>query len=232
MSKSDYFELRGVDSTTYQNFFMPNYLVNILTDKAAKILDFGCGFGQMMFALKQSGIESIEGADINEKALNHLARKGMVVHDLLRDVNFYDENAGKFDFIIMSHVLEHIPKNEVINLLVKLRGLLKNNGGLIVMVPNAQSNTGCYWAYEDYTHHQLFTAGSLAYVLEAAGFTSIEFIDTDCTAGSMLFKKVIRKFLLFLYSKNITFWNKVTGSHFHEPSKLIFSYEIKVLARV
>ena len=231
MGETNYFALRDIDSNTYEQFVLPNYLVNILTDKDAKILDFGCGFGQMMFALKRSGIENIEGADINEIALNYLKKMGMVTHDLLRAANFYDERAGQFDFIIMN-VWEHIPKNEVISLISKLRGLLNNNGGLIVMVPNAQSNTGCYWAYEDYTHHQLFTTGSLAYVLKAAGFTSVEFIDPDCTAGSMLFKKVIRKFLLFIYRKNITFWNKVTGSHFHEPSKLIFSYEIKALARV
>lgn len=43
------------------------------------------------------------------------------------------------------------------------------------MMPNAQSNTDCYWAYEDFTHYTLFIAGSLLYVLREAGFTNIEF---------------------------------------------------------
>ncbi len=50
-------------------------------------------------------------------------------------------------------------------------------------MPNAQSHTGCYWAYEDFTHNTLFTAGSLLYVLKMAGFAHIEIIDKDALVG-------------------------------------------------
>jgi hypothetical protein len=109
--------------------------------------------------------------------------------------------------------------------------VLKIGGQLIVMVPNAQSNTGCYWAYEDFTHSTLFTAGSLYYVLCAAGFSQVEFIDIDCTAGMKPFKKLMKKCLLGLYIFHFGFWNKVTASAFHSPSPQIFSYEIKAIAR-
>jgi hypothetical protein len=154
------------------------------------------------------------------------------VHDLTSETDFYDKNAGSYDFVIMSHVLEHFPRNEVINQLRLVRKVIKVGGVLIVMVPNAQSNTGCYWAYEDFTHHLLFTSGSLYYVLKASGFSSVEFIDTDCTAGiTSLFKRAARRILLRLYRWNLGFWNKVTGSAYHAPSPQIFSYEIKALAR-
>ena len=82
-------------------------------------------------------------------------------------------------------------------------------------------------------HHLLFTSGSLYDASKASGFSSVEFLDTDCTAGSSSFlKRVLRRFFLRLYRWNLGFWNKVTCSAYHEPSPQIFSYEIKALARV
>jgi ubiquinone/menaquinone biosynthesis C-methylase UbiE len=204
----------------------------LLTDPDAHILDFGCGFGQMISALKQNGFSSIEGADINSAAIGQLRERQITVHDLTSEIDFYDTHAGSYDFVIMSHVLEHFPKSEVINQLRRVRKVIKEGGALIVMVPNAQSNTGCYWAYEDFTHHLLFTSGSLSYVLKASGFVSVEFIDIDCTAGTKFsMKRKARRFLLFIYRWNMGFWNKVTGSAYHASSPQIFSYEIKALAR-
>ncbi len=100
----------------------------------------------------------------------------------------------------------------------------------MVAVPNAQANTGAYWAYEDWTHTTIFTTGSLYYVLKAAGFNNIEFLDIDCSMGSPLIKKIIRKALLKLYKLNLSFWNKVTCSSFHKTSPQVFSYEIKAKA--
>ena len=102
---------------------------------------------------------------------------------------------------------------------------------LLIMVPNAQSNTGCYWAYEDFTHTTLFTAGSLYFVLKAAGFDTVQFLDPDGLVGSRPGFKQPRAFFLFIYKMNIRFWNLVTASSFHQPSPQIFSYELKALAK-
>lgn len=233
MDNDDYFALRNIESKTYKEFMLPAYLTEVLTERNAHILDFGCGFGQVISALKQNGFSNIEGADINSEAINYLRDRQIAVHDLTSELDFYDSHAGSYDFVIMSHVLEHFPKTEVINQLRLVRKVIKTGGALIVMVPNAQSNTGCYWAYEDFTHHLLFTSGSLYYVLKASGFSSVEFIDIDCTAGfRSSITRAVRRLLLRLYRWNLGFWNKVTDSAFHAPSPQIFSYEIKALARV
>lgn len=232
MGSSNYFELRNVDAETYASYSLPAYLSQVVTDPNADILDFGCGFGQTISALKKNGFQNVSGADINTAAIQHLVEKHVTVHDLTLELDFYNQHAGRYDFVIMSHVLEHIPKSEIINQLNLVRKLIKVGGALIVMVPNAQSNTGCYWAYEDFTHQLLFTAGSLYFVLKASGFNNIEFLDTDCTAGMKSpLKRAMRRFLLHLYQWKLSFWNKVTASYYHAPSPQIFSYEIKVLAR-
>jgi hypothetical protein len=99
------------------------------------------------------------------------------------------------------------------------------------MVPNAQSNTGAYWAYEDFTHHTLFTTGSIYYVLKSAGFDSIEFLDPQGTSNSGFAIKIIKRLFLKVYKLKKLFWNKVTSSSYHEPSPEIFTYELKVLAK-
>ncbi len=232
MTSDDYFYLRNIDADFYNNYEMPSYLLTRLS-KESSILDFGCGFGQLLFALKKAGFSSLEGADINQAAIEYLKNNGIYVHDLSsNNQQFYAFNANKYDCVVMGHVLEHFPKDEMIPILKQIRELLKTDGQLIVMVPNAQSNTGCYWAYEDFTHNTLFTAGSLYYVLKASGFSQVEFIDIDCTAGMKTINKFVKRCLLGLYRLNFKFWNKVTTSAFHAPSPQIFSYEIKAVARV
>jgi 2-polyprenyl-3-methyl-5-hydroxy-6-metoxy-1,4-benzoquinol methylase len=231
MTKENYFELRNVDLQSYVHYKIPAYLLNILPNKSERILDFGCGFGQLLDALKSSGFNHVEGADINQAAIESLRIRQTTVHDLSSANNFFTDYEEKYDTVIMSHVLEHIAKTEIVALLSSISGLIKPGGRLIVMVPNAQSNTGCYWAYEDFTHQTLFTGGSLYYVLRSSGFKGVEFIDIDCLSGIKGYKKILRKLLLNLFKINYKFWNKVTGSATHKPSPQIFSYEIKAIAR-
>lgn len=233
MEYKDYFKFRRVGSADYAAFKLPPYLIKVISEVPnPRILDFGCGFGQMLNALKVAGVTDAEGIDIEPEAIRHCREQGFRCTDGLTSPDFYEQNSSSFDFIIMSHVLEHIPKEHMIDQLEKLRRLLKPGGSLLVMVPNAQSNTGAYWAYEDFTHYALFTSGSLYYVLRAAGFQTVNFLDVDCTTGLPLWKRLILRQLLRIYTVNYCFWNRVTDSKTHAPSPLIFSYEIKARASV
>lgn len=230
MEYSTYFDYRQVDPASFDRYVLPEYLVDAIGPaKAARILDFGCGFGQTSLALHKAGYQ-VEGLDISPPAIAHCRSVGLICHDG-RDEGFIPSHEGLYDFVVMSHVVEHFPKDEIIPLLSRIKTLLKPRGGLIVMVPNAQSNTGAYWAYEDFTHYTMFTSGSLYYVLRAAGFGEVVFLDPDCLEGRKWYKKFFRKILLKLYRANYTFWNKVTGSTTHIASPLIFSYEVKALGR-
>ena len=233
MEYRNYFEYRQVRPGDYAGFVLPTYLKSVLAATSnPRVLDFGCGFGQMLNALRIAGIEEAEGVDVEPEAIKFCRSQGFRCVDGRAESDFYQERCGYYDLIIMSHVLEHFPKEEVIPQLEKLRGLLKKNGALVVMVPNAQSNTGAYWAYEDFTHHLLFTSGSLYFVLRAAGFRDVEFLDIDCTAGLPAWKRLPKRALLKAYTANYRFWNRITTSAVHQPSPLVFSYEIKALARI
>jgi len=229
-----YFESRRISPEFYRKFKIPYYLkIRLPQDKNSKILDFGCGFGQLIKELKNLGYPNVIGADIDKEAINFGRSQGFFYIEDATDLDYfctkYENNY--FDIVIMSHVLEHIPKKEIIPFLLKIKKVIKKGGYLFVMIPNAQSNTGAYWAYKDFTHETLFTSGSIYYVLKKAGFNEIEFIDIECLEGLGFMKRVLKKFLLSIYKFRINFWNRVTSSSFHKPSPEIFSYEIKVIAK-
>ena len=214
----EYFEARGVSEADYKDAVLSPYYIEILKDLEhnARILDFGCGFGQNLCAIKNA-----------KEAVKNLGIEAICVEDI-----FSFKPQERFDLIITTHCLEHLPKENIIPTLQHFKEyVLKENGKIFVAVPNAQSNTGCYWAYEDFTHNTLFTAGSLVYILKMAGFKQVTIIDKDALAGNSGIKKLIKKIFLSLYKLRYSFWNKITGSATHAPSEQVFSYEIKALGQ-
>jgi SAM-dependent methyltransferase len=229
---TSYFELRNMSPDFYADYVVPTWLLRQLAavDKNARILDFGCGLGQLIRGLKALGYSRIEGADIEPAAISTGRENGHIVHDLRQEADFYDSNRGQFDLIITQHVLEHIPKSGVIDVIAKLKSTLSPNGALIVAVPNAQAFTGAYWAYEDFTHETVYTSGSMYQILRAAGFNYIKFLDIDCSDGSVL-KFILRRTTFKLYSAYYRLMCKLLASPTHGPSPNIFSFELKVIAR-
>ena len=232
IQENSYFDFRNVNVSKYKDYQLPQYLINVLPiDKNAEIIDIGCGFGQTLLQLKKLGYTNIKGIDISNESVNYCTSIGLNVIKINNLSDYKISNMVQNDFAIMSHVLEHIDKNEIINTLKIIKDdVLKLTGKLCVMVPNAQSNTSAYWRYEDFTHTWLFTAGSLIYVLKAAGFKYFYFLDPKGVSESRIRTKYFKLFLLLFYDFNMKFWNKVTGGSFHEPSPIIYTWELKAIA--
>lgn len=231
VQEENYFNFRNVGADYYSSYDIPNYLMKVLPkNKDAAILDIGCGFGQTLKSLRDKGYTNLKGIDINDESIAQCKKLNLDVTKVDDVISYSNVSGNKYDFIIMSHVLEHIEKEKMIDNLRAIRSMLSEKGKYCVMVPNAQSNTGSYWRFEDFTHHYLFTSGSLLYVLKAAGFTQIEFIDPDGLDGVTSMKKPIVKLLLKYYKWKKKFWNKMTASSYHRPSPQIYTFELKALA--
>ena len=230
---TDYFNYRNIDAEFYSDYELPKYLSKVLPrNKNAAILDIGCGFGMTLSALIKEGYKSVRGIDISEKAVKFCNDKGLDV-EKSNILDYCDAAKEDYDFIIMSHVLEHVEKSQIIITLKNIKmHLLNSEGNLCIMVPNAQSNTGSYWAYEDFTHSTLFTTGSIIYVLKAAGFNLIKFLDPKGIENSAFTRRIFKEFFMSIYKFKKNFWNKITSSSYHKPSPDIFTFDLKVLAGV
>lgn len=127
-------------------------LINSFPSEERNLLDVGCGTGDFLQVAQQNKW-NVCGIEPNEEA-----RK--IANDKTNNSVFETEQLFKFkqrsfDVITLWHVLEHLPKlDEHISI---LKSLLKQNGTLIIAVPNYKSFDAKYykefWAAYDAPRH-------------------------------------------------------------------------------
>ena len=119
-----------------KRMFLKKALASMRTDTTPKLLlDIGCGTGEYLQASRELGIEAL-GIDVDETIERYAKEKyGFnVVTGLLGERTF---EADKFDIIVLSHVIEHLPDPNP--LLANIHRILKPGGELIVATPNGDS---------------------------------------------------------------------------------------------
>jgi SAM-dependent methyltransferase len=144
-------------------------------ERSARIVDLGCGAGQLIHLAKQAGYRAIEGVDVSPEQVARAHALGLAEvrqGDLLETL--HAAAAESYDAVVSFDVLEHFTKDEIVPFVDEVRRVLKPGGRWIVHVPNAQSPFGMSVRYGDFTHELAFTAGSLRQLLIASGFASVE----------------------------------------------------------
>ena len=145
-------------------------------DKNAVILEIGPGFGTMVYFLHHHcGYQNVRAIDVSPEAVNACNRILPGSTEFTPDTcKYLEEHQGRFDLILMLHVLEHVPKREALRLVKAIHGALRVGGKFIVEVPNAAHPiAGAKNRYGDFTHTVGFTDQSLAFVLRNSGFTDV-----------------------------------------------------------
>lgn len=89
-----------------------------LLDKGAKtILDIGCGKGEPMKFINRKGLFEVVGADIFQPYLIGCKELGIYSECVRCDIRSLPFKRGSFDIVICMAVLEHLAKEEGINLI-------------------------------------------------------------------------------------------------------------------
>lgn len=109
-------------------------LIGTLADKNAMMLDMGYGKGNLMRLLKKRGFHNIYGIDPSIDSILQMQKEGFRVYQGSIFNEIKQELKGKFDFVFLFDVLEHLlyPDKAIEN----ISGYLKENGRLLVGVPN------------------------------------------------------------------------------------------------
>jgi 2-polyprenyl-3-methyl-5-hydroxy-6-metoxy-1,4-benzoquinol methylase len=134
-SKGMNFSLRDRFINGMQFYAMKQSIRRLFGSKPIKILDYGSGQGQQMAYLKSLG-HDVEGCEISKSGRDISKKKyGFDIH-VVND-QFFTNNVEKYDLVILSHVLEHLPKP--FHYLNKLNNIIASNGYFAVDVPNINS---------------------------------------------------------------------------------------------
>jgi SAM-dependent methyltransferase len=135
------------------------------------LLDVGTGVGTLLEVARDRGF-AVRGVELSEWASAHArTAKGLdVATGTLEEARFPDRS---FDVVVINHVLEHVP--EPGPALAEIRRILKDDGLLVVGVPNAGSLMAVLlgprwssWRPEQHAWH--FTPATLSALVRNAGF--------------------------------------------------------------
>lgn len=159
------------------------------------LLDIGCGVGDFLLYAKEKGCK-ITGIEPSEDARKIAEKK--LDSEILAPENLANIPDNTFDIITMWHVLEHVAdlKTEIYH----LQRLLKENGTLVIALPNYKSHDAEYYkdkwaAYDVPRHLNHFSQTSIRNIFKE---TKLQLIDIkplkwDSFYISMLSEKFINK---------------------------------------
>jgi SAM-dependent methyltransferase len=118
----------------------------VARERPIDLLDVGCGTGSFLASLDVRQFHA-SGIDLSAEAVRIAGARGLsVARQRIEDV---DPRDGQYDVVTLWHVLEHLP-DPVIALTV-LRRCLRDDGHLVVQVPNADG-LGFRLGREDWFH--------------------------------------------------------------------------------
>jgi SAM-dependent methyltransferase len=135
------------------------------------VLDVGCGAGGNLRVLEEQGWK-VFGIEISDIAAAHARQlvTGTIHTGTLESAPF-EQNT--FDLVLMNHSLEHFPSP--VDALRRAYRLLKDDGLLVVSVPNARALEvklfGWWWfGWDPPRHFYHFNKSTLSRALRLAGF--------------------------------------------------------------
>lgn len=144
-----------------EGYFKTHYADLLPTDKDAKILEVGCGYGRYLHTLAGMGYSDCYGIDLSTEQIAYAKEKLHLNNVEQGDaLAWLSERAGSYDCILALDILEHLPTDDLLAMGEYIRAALKPGGVAIFQVPNAMSPMNPV-IYGDLTHVRAFTPQSM-----------------------------------------------------------------------
>jgi len=142
----EYIREQDPPTRDYNMSFVKYEDVEKYISKGDLILDIGCKAGLLVRELYYKGFDSY-GVDIGDGCLEKWKEYPLDIRVRFKKLDFIqDEYKGTFDFIVMSHVLEHFYDPDVA--MNKVYKMLRDNGKVYCTFPINDSYGAHYFSFE------------------------------------------------------------------------------------
>lgn len=112
-------------------------------EPGAKVLDLGCGSGELMAELQQKKRAHVRGVDINESSILQCLEKGLSVFQGNLDEGLKDYPSKSYDYVILNQTLQMIQDPVAL-----LREMVRVGKRIVVNFPNfahIQNRMQLFW---------------------------------------------------------------------------------------
>jgi SAM-dependent methyltransferase len=157
------------------------------TGDGRKLLDVGCGSGGFLSRMRELGWDA-SGIDVDRAAVA-IARSRYGVDAQYGTAADLVAQGRRFDVVAANHVIEHVV--DPVRFLVHCRQLLRGEGRVILVTPNAQSfghrRFGQYWrGLEVPRHLWVFTPDALGRCAQRAGLAQSAVFTSSANAARLV----------------------------------------------
>jgi SAM-dependent methyltransferase len=143
----------------------------------AHIVELGCGPGEMLDLLRKEGFTRAVGVDISAEQIAIARSQGLEVEHG-DAASFLARRETTVDVILGIDFLEHLTKDEIADLLPRIRSALSEGGLMVFQTVNASGIHGARVGFGDLTHMTLFNESSIRQLLNVYGFEIVEISET------------------------------------------------------
>ena len=150
-----------------------NVIARLPADRRARILDIGCGDGELLLLMREHGYAEVEGIDVSGEQVESARARGL---DVVQGdaMTFLRSTPKRYDAICAIDLIEHFEKPDIVRLLELIAAGLKPGGILVAQVPNGESPFFGRYRYGDFTHGTAFTSRSVRQIATNTGFRSVD----------------------------------------------------------
>lgn len=156
------------------------------TDREARILDIGFGNGWFLAACLELGYQNVSGAEFGGRKawIESWSPAIRTIYSIDTSItDFLAEHQETFDFIHLSHVIEHIPRYNLLETGDALYQALRPGGTLFVRTPNMEGPCANSAYFVTLGHEQGFSGSNLMQWFEVCRFDAVEFVDFPHVGG-------------------------------------------------
>ena len=163
-------EIWGEGYEEVQRQHYESYLPYLPRKSKHQFLDIGCGAGEFLGHMQGHGIKTM-GIDIDESEIARCVERGLIVQQA-EAIDFLKKYDGLFSGISLLQVIEHIPQEQHVELLLLAKEKLPDNGVLIIETINPAHPLAFSGFFTDPTHIRPIPIDYLAFLVQWCGFRS------------------------------------------------------------